>query len=213
MASAVVGVVGGSGGSGASTFAAALACASGSGFLIDVDPVGGGVDVLLGIESTPGARWSGLRLAGGRLDPVAFHEGLPCWRGVSVLAADTAPDAEGVRQASEAAAVLGPVVFDLPRAPGEVRDCAVSLCDLVTVVVLGAVTGIAAARTVIASLPGVSVGAVLRRGSVSRRDAEELLGVPVLGCLPELMRGGDAVPASLVRVGAGVLSGLLADGA
>ena len=30
---------------------------------------GGGIDVVLGIESVPGARWSGLRVDGGHLDP------------------------------------------------------------------------------------------------------------------------------------------------
>ena len=63
----VLAVVGGSGGVGASTFAAALATAAAPATLIDLDPVSGGIDVLLGIEDVPGARWSGLRLEGGRL--------------------------------------------------------------------------------------------------------------------------------------------------
>ena len=211
MASAIVGVVGGSGGAGASTFAAALACAAGSGFLVDVDPVSGGVDVLLGIESVPGARWSGLQLAGGRLEPMALDSGLPRWGGVRVLAADVAPSADGVVAAAQAAAEIGPVVFDLGRAPDLARDAAAGLCDLVVAVVTGSVSGIAAARRVIAELPDVSVGAALRRGAVNQRDAAELLGVPVICGLPDLLRGGGTVPASLVRVGGGVLAGLLMD--
>jgi len=65
----VLGVVGGSGGVGASTFAAVLAAVTGRAMLVDLDVVGGGIDVLLGIEDVAGARWSGLRVGGGRLDP------------------------------------------------------------------------------------------------------------------------------------------------
>src|SRR5579875_2141374 len=87
----VVAVLGGSGGVGASTFAAALATAAGRAVLVDCDPLGGGIDVLLGVEAVPGARWSGLRVNGGRLDPHALDEGLPRWRDVRVLAADAPP--------------------------------------------------------------------------------------------------------------------------
>ena len=59
------------------TFAAALACAAGGpSVLIDLDGVGGGLDVTLGLEGIPGARWSGLQLDGGHLDPVVLDQGL-----------------------------------------------------------------------------------------------------------------------------------------
>jgi hypothetical protein len=68
----VVGVVGGSGGVGASTFAAVLALGAaratrGPAVLIDLDPIGGGIDVLLGVQSIPGLRWSGVSGAGSPL--------------------------------------------------------------------------------------------------------------------------------------------------
>src|SRR5664279_4433323 len=88
MTDVVIGVIGGSGGAGSSYFAAVLAALCLPSVLLDVDPVGGGVDVLLGIESVPGARWSGLRLDGGRLDPALLADGLPRWRDVAVLATD-----------------------------------------------------------------------------------------------------------------------------
>ena len=69
------GVVGGSGGVGASTFAAVLAAVTARAMLVDIDVVGGGIDVLLGIEDVPGARWSGLRVGGGRLDPGSLADG------------------------------------------------------------------------------------------------------------------------------------------
>ncbi|MCW2496987.1 hypothetical protein [Jatrophihabitans sp.] len=209
MAGAVVGVVGGSGGSGASTFAAALAtCLGGPSVLVDVDPVGGGIDVLLGIEGSSGARWSELHLGGGRLDPAVLDAGLPRWGEVRVLAADTAPAPEAVPQVLEAAVELGPVVLDVPRAPGELRDAALRCCHLVAVVAYGSVAGIAAARRVIASLPDVPVGVVLRRGSVGPLDAAELLDVPVLASLAEPLRG-RGVPAAWIRTGRAVFDGLL----
>src|SRR3954469_21615940 len=177
MASAVVGVVGGSGGAGASTFAAALACGvGGRAVLVDLDPVSGGIDVLLGIETVPGARWPGLHLSGGRLDPAVFDRGLPSWGEVRVLAAPPAPvEPEAVDQVLDAARELGPVVIDAGRGLDRGRSAAMQRCDLVILLAAGSVAGISAARRVRAGLPAVSVGAVLRRGSVREDDASELL--------------------------------------
>lgn len=66
-----VGVMGGRGGSGASTLACALAVsAARSGrrtMLIDADPLGGGIDVLLGGERAEGMRWPDFAQSKGRL--------------------------------------------------------------------------------------------------------------------------------------------------
>ena len=97
MTGVVVGVIGGSGGVGASSFASVLAAAAVPSVLIDLDLAGGGADVLLGIEAVPGARWSGLQLDGGRLDPALLADGLPRWRDVAVLAAESNGFAQGRR--------------------------------------------------------------------------------------------------------------------
>jgi secretion/DNA translocation related CpaE-like protein len=211
----VVGVLGGSGGVGASTFAAALATSAGHAMLVDCDPVGGGIDVLLGIEAVPGARWSGLQVDGGRLEPNLLDEGLPRWRDVRVLAADVAPPAQAVGQVVSAAAELGVVVIDLPREPGPLRTAALDCCRLCVVLACARVSGLAAAR---ATMPtGVTVGIVLRRaprpGAVPSIDAVRMLGAPLLGALPP-MDGSDAgadVPRTMLRVAAGVLDGVRAD--
>lgn len=211
----VVGVLGGSGGVGASTLAAALATSAGRSVLIDCDPVGGGVDVLLGIEAEPGARWSGLQVDGGRLDPELLEEGLPRWGDVGVLAADAAPPPAAIEQVVTAAAELGTVVLDLPREPGPLRSAALACCRLCVVLASSRVAGLAAAR---ATLPvGVALGVVLRRGpsgdSVPSVDAARMLGVPLLGGLPALDGSdvGARVPRTMLRVAAGILDGLDAE--
>lgn len=203
---AVVGVLGGSGGVGASSLAAALATAAGHSVLIDCDPAGGGIDVRLGIEAVPGARWSGLRVDGGRLDPAALDNGLPRWGSVSVLAADVAPAPGAVTQVVGAAASVGAVVLDLPRAAGALRDAAVACCSLCVLLAIADVRPLAAARTVRPA--GSAVGVVVRRGSVAPVEAARMLGAPLLGVLPGPPR--NSMPRSLARIAAGVLDGLAA---
>lgn len=210
-----IGVVGGSGGVGASTFAAVLAWAAGSGILVDLDPVGGGLDVLLGIEHEPGARWSGLRLDGGRLDPELLADGLPRWAGVPVLAVDLPPP-DGPEPVLAAASGKGVAVIDLPRASSPSRDAAAAGCEFVVMVVEARVRCLAAARAVLASLPDVPVGVLVRRGDVPSGDVAAVVGVNLLGAVPAMARGidltGGRVPRALARVAAGVLDGAL-DGA
>lgn len=215
----VVGVVGGSGGVGASSFAAVLAAVAGDALLVDVDVTGGGVDVTLGIESAPGARWSGLRVAGGRLDPGTLVDGLPRWGPVAVLAADVPViEADAVLQVLEVARSAGAVVIDLPRASCPERAAALLHCELLVVLARADVDGLVAAHAVVDALPELPTGLVARRGQVPAADAAELVGCPLLGELPAL--AGSRVelhpyrlPRSAARVAAGVLSGVGGAGA
>lgn len=86
-----IAVVGACGGCGASSLAAALAVASSRArptALVDLDRCGGGIDVALGTESVPGARWPDLAAARGDVDPAELVASLPRWRRVPVLSAD-----------------------------------------------------------------------------------------------------------------------------
>lgn len=91
--SATIGVTASAGGAGTSTFAAALARAAGKRgapvTLIDADPTSGGLDLLLGIEDTPGARWPDLVLTEtGGIDPDDLRGALPATGdGIAVLTA------------------------------------------------------------------------------------------------------------------------------
>jgi hypothetical protein len=81
----VVAVIGGCGGAGASMLAVALAQAAPDALLVDIDPWGGGIDLLVGGETTPGVRWPDLALQGGRLNWSAVCDALPRHRGISLL--------------------------------------------------------------------------------------------------------------------------------
>jgi len=209
----VIAVVGGSGGVGASSFAAVLALSAGAALLVDLDPSGGGIDVLLGIEHAAGARWSGLQLDGGPLSPDTLLAGLPRCGRSAVLAADTARlDAAAVDQVLGVAATAGPVVVDLPRVVSDVRAAALAHAWLVVVLARGDVAGLVAAHAVTATLPDVPRALVVRRGRVSAAQAAELIGIPLLGELPAAGAPGaldpDRLPRAAARLAAGVLDGL-----
>lgn len=84
----VVRVVSGSGGLGVSTLCCALAQqASARGLrsaVVELDPEGGGLDLLFGAENAPGWRWHDLRSASGRLERLDGN--LPNVSGVDIVA-------------------------------------------------------------------------------------------------------------------------------
>ncbi|MBW8806445.1 MAG: P-loop NTPase [Catenulisporales bacterium] len=81
---ALVAILSGRGGAGGSTLAAALALAGTRrglrSTLVDLDPVGGGIDLLFGLETEPGPRWSELaRWREGRLCGRSLRDALPTY--------------------------------------------------------------------------------------------------------------------------------------
>ena len=121
---ATVGVIGGCGGVGASTFAAALALtAAKSGrpaLLLDADPLGGGVELVVGCEDRPGLRWADVAATKGRVSAAAFRGALPSVGSLSVLSWDRTwegPTDAATMCAMVRAAQRGSelVVLDLPR--------------------------------------------------------------------------------------------------
>ncbi|PTR21592.1 secretion/DNA translocation related CpaE-like protein [Rhodococcus sp. OK519] len=196
---AVIAVVAGAGGAGASTMAAAVALEAArvrkaerapGVLLIDADPLGSGLDLLLGVESAPGLRWSGLSVEGGRVFADALHAALPSRAGVSVLACGRGSSAGGPTSAaaaavSEAGRRAGSlVVCDVARHPCEVGDSLVDLADLVVVVVPATVRG------------GVASERVL--SWIGRRNPHR--GIVVRGPAPGGLRGGDLAETLSVPV-------------
>ncbi len=211
----MLGVVGGSGGVGASTCAAALADAA-AGVLIDLDAVGAGIDVLLGMEHVAGARWSGVRVGGGFLDPAVMRDGLPYWWEVAVLALDSGPpDPADAAQVVRAAAQLAPVVVDLGRAPGRVRDEVVAECDLVLLLMGCEMTEISSAYAT-AELVGADVGVLVRPGPVTGAQAAAAIGRPLIAGWPSVRspltlrtRGQSVLHRRLRRAAGEVVDGVL----
>lgn len=189
-----ISVLAGCGGAGASVFAAVLAsCAAapagasraGQAFLIDCDPVGGGLDVLLGCERQAGSRWSQVRLRGGGLDPAVLRDCLPRWHQVSVLAVDApnALDPAALTQLVDAAALAGPVILDLARWPSPIRAAALSRCELTILLTPAEVRAVTASAAVAAELDPARTALVIR-GSAPSLPVERigaLLGLAVLG--------------------------------
>jgi secretion/DNA translocation related CpaE-like protein len=166
--SGVIGFLGGCGGAGASSLAAVVAAVAVGRrasrrsnadsatvpLLIDLDPLGGGLDVALGAEGVAGPRWSGLHAAGGRLDPDQLRDGLPRWREALFLACDghLPPTADAVRSVIQAGREIGPVVLDLGRSTTPARTAALELLPTLVIIVPAEIRAVTAAASMQAAL-------------------------------------------------------------
>lgn len=202
----VIGVVGGSGGAGATTFACALAQVAarrGRAVVVDADPLGPGVDRVLGLEARDGVRWDGLCQTTGRLGARALREALPRREGLGALtwrAGTSAPlSAFAIREVLSAARRgHDVVVLDLPRSHDAVTTELVDRCDQLLVVVVPTVAGVAAAARICARRPDpTSVRLVLRGSGVDPRAVERTTGVPVLVQMVEQRGLAEAIDLGL----------------
>lgn len=189
-------VIGASGGLGASTLAAGMAWRahdrSTSTLLADLDPYGGGLDLVLGIESEPGWRWDQLAEVSGGVSDLA--ERLPCCEGLPVLSGGRdrpvrTPGAAAVTDVvGSARADHALVVADLGHRGGEVASIVAHDADAALVLVRDDVRGVAAAAGLLDADPGVAWQVLVRRGPGSDGLPEdaiaEVLARPVAGTLP-----------------------------
>ncbi|MFJ8131551.1 septum site-determining protein Ssd [Streptomyces hydrogenans] len=193
-----VGVIGGRGGAGASTLACGLALAAARTgrrtLLVDGDPLGGGLDVLLGAERERGRRWGDFTASKGRLAGGALEESLPAARGVRVLSWGREPTGavppDAVRSVLAAARRRGGVVVvDLPRAVDEAGAEALAQLDLGLLVVPGELRAVAAAHRITGTLSMVvrDLRAVVRgpyAAGLDERWVADALRLPLAGELP-----------------------------
>lgn len=191
----VVGVVGGAGGAGATTLACALAqwhATRAPTLLVDTDPLGPGLDRLLGLEGEPGAGWEDLAETAGRLGARSLREGVPRRDHLGVLTWSGPRrrlDLPTVRRILPSA-VRGHdlVVLDLARHGGPLAEL-VDRCDDLLVVTPATVPGLAATARLVGELGrdgrADRAGLVVRPGSLSDADAERVTGLPVVATLPD----------------------------
>jgi secretion/DNA translocation related CpaE-like protein len=185
-----VGVVGGSGGSGATTFACALgqvAGRAGPSVVIDTDPLGPGVDRVLGLDVVDGVRWGALGHTTGRLSARALRESLPRRDEVAALTWSSGArprplQAFAAREALSAARRgHDTVVVDLPRVLDPLTEELAARCDRILVTVITTVAGVAAAMRTCARFadPG-ALGLVVRGQGMDDDSLCRALGVPVV---------------------------------
>lgn len=188
----VLAVIGGCGGAGASLFAVALAQAATDALLVDLDPWSGGIDLLVGGETTPGLRWPDLTLRSGRLSWSAMHEALPQHRGIRVLSGSRYSyevDAGPVNAVIDAGRRGGAtVVCDLPRRLTDATHAALQDADLVVVVCPCQVRACAATAAIAPVLATVNpnLGLVVRGpapGGLQAAEIAQVAGVPLLASM------------------------------
>lgn len=205
-----IGVVGGSGGAGATTLACALAqwhAIRSPTLLVDADPLGPGLDRLLGMEDLAGVRWEGLAETAGRLGARALRESVPrrdhlgvlTWTGL--LRRLDVPTARRILPAAVRGHDL--VVIDLARQGAAALAELVDRCDDLLVVTPATVPGLAATARLVAELGRSGrAGLVVRPGALSDEDAERVTGLPVVAAV-----GDQRGLAASVDRGLGPLTG------
>lgn len=222
----VVAIVGGRGGAGASVFAGALALTAGrSGLrtlLVDGDPLGGGLDLVLGWEQLEGLRWPALRQADGRVDAPALVRALPSRGDLVMISWDRGDPVALPADAMAAALDAGCrgrdlVVVDLPRQLDDAAVVALQAADRAYLIVPAELRATAAAARVATSavLHCPRLAVIVRGpapGGLKAREVARSLGLPLAGTLrpePGLRRAlerGEA-PASSGRGPLAILSG------
>lgn len=218
MPASTCAVVAGSGGAGASVLACALArqaAAAGiSTVLLDADPLGGGLDLVLGCESAQGLRWPALAASRGRLRPSTLLHALPQTGNLAVLSWDREGREELDGEVFDAVLAAAQqafefVVVDVPRHASVDRAKA---CHHIALVTPARVRAAVAAARVARSLEAVhsSVGLVVRESGRAALDPELLaqtIGLPLIGTLrddtslAEQVDRGEGIPAGRTHLG------------
>jgi secretion/DNA translocation related CpaE-like protein len=188
-----------SGGAGASTLAVLTALASRAAVatpavaLVDLDADAGGLDLLLGAEQLPGARWPDLDTARGVVPAAGLAAALPQAHGVRIVApardGSLAPPAEvvaSVLAALQRACDL--LVVDLPRSSLFAAELLPAVDRLVLVATADVRSAVAAARAAAAVRPLVPDLALVVRTRPSDRlaavDVATAAGIELTGSYP-----------------------------
>lgn len=192
----LVRVIGGSGGVGATTLAAALAqrAAHEPGrrvALVELDPLGGGVDLVFGAEEAPGWRWPDLASAAGHVGDLGGQ--LPNVSGVDLVSVGR-PSTTGRQAGLPRDEAVQAVVAALTRShdlvvldAGAHPQSKVGQRAVTVVCAAAEVKAVVAARSKVISFDLHDALLVVRAGPGRRLDPQlvaETLGLPLAGVLP-----------------------------
>jgi secretion/DNA translocation related CpaE-like protein len=208
-AASTLAVVGGCGGAGASILAAALATVAARrarrALLIDGDPLGGGLDLVIGLERAEGLRWPDLAGTVGRVSAPSLRSALPAVKELAVMSWDRGQELTirpDIMREVLAAGQRGNnvVVIDLPRRLDPATEEALAVATTTILVVPAEVRAIAAAARVKSLLAPLSrdLRIVVRAPGVSGIDARSVasaVGLDLLGS----MKPDPAVAESVDR--------------
>lgn len=209
-ATRVIAVIGGRGGAGASTLAAAMAITAGRtgpSVLIDGDPLGGGLDVLVGAESMPGLRWNELAATRGGLDAAAFASAICATAGIGLVSWGRPGDGASALAVDAIEAVLDAacrsfdtVVIDVARSLTRVTAHLLEAADASVVIVPADVRSVSATAALVASAGrriGIPLLVVRDPGGhgLSANDVAASLGLTLTATL----RSDPAVPTAALR--------------
>lgn len=192
----VVAVVGGRGGAGASLLTVALALAGRRAglrtVLLDADPLGGGLDILIGAEHARGSRWEEFSGRKGRMIWPALRDALPSVHGVVLMTwtarRPSTPIPPSAMRTVLTCAARGAelLVADLPRALDPSAEEVLRRATVTLLVLPADVHSVMAAERIIPSLrdrvPDLRL--VVRGASsttLSAQSVAESLGLPVAG--------------------------------
>jgi secretion/DNA translocation related CpaE-like protein len=193
----ILAVIGGRGGAGASILSAGLAVTAVTAghrtLLIDADPLGGGLDLVLGWENVDGLRWSALARAGGQVDPRALLDSLP-HRGDLVLlsfARDQGPllPVEAMAKTLDAGRrARDVIVADLPRHLDDASALALQAADRAVLIVPAELRAAVAASRVVRMIRAHrdDLSLVVRGpapGKLKAREVATALKLPLAGTL------------------------------
>jgi secretion/DNA translocation related CpaE-like protein len=191
-AAMTIGVRPACGGAGASTLAVALALAARRGnspvALVDADPAAGGLDLLVGAEAVPGARWPELSATRGPVSGEALTGALPSFAGVMLLSGGRQQAPVGASAARPLLAALATacrtIVIDLPSRVEELSTAALAACDHVVLVVPAHVRAAAAACALADGHAGSLVVRLDPARTISPAQLAHRVGLPMVAVLP-----------------------------
>ncbi|MEO3743716.1 septum site-determining protein Ssd [Plantactinospora sp. B5E13] len=193
----IVAVIGGRGGAGASVLAGGLAVTAARlglrTLLVDADPLGGGLDLVLGWEQVEGLRWPALTEADGRVDAPALVRALPGRGDLVMLSWDRGDPLALPTEAMAATMDAGRrgrdvVVVDLPRQLDDPAVIALQSADQAFILVPAELRATAAAARVaaVAGLHCPNLSVIVRGpapGRLKPREVARALDLPLVGTL------------------------------